>query len=248
MNPRTAQTTRKLDFNEQLAVEAKNEGMATLLFAPNRLLDVSKVKAEQKNGTDFMLEPLNSDGSFGAEIRCENKFETYSGGRLTLEAVSVDYNLTPGWMFTSKTAWLLSWFPKSGDLIALPMDALRDLVMPNWARHQSTTAYNRNYLSWSALEDINYLLSSLENARALDLRYEIGATPDEPTQVKGAGREKLCTAEELTALMRTQPRESTPRPVTRDELVAVMRKLAPVNRKGKQADHAARIKALPWNL
>lgn len=236
-------------FNARLADEAAHDGQSELLFAPHRLTDVSKVKVEQKNGNDFLLELLNHDGSYSEPIRCENKFESYSSGRLTLEWVSVDRpSLTPGWMVTSKTAWLLSWFEKTGDLIALPMDEIRKLVLPRPARNKSTTALNRSYLSWNTLEDINYLLANTPNARVLDLRYELGQTPERPSMVCGRALEKRCTSDELTALMRELPRESTPLKLGHDQLLQIMKELAPVNLKKFDDKHAARIKSLPWSF
>lgn len=242
-------TTRYHGFHARLADEAASEDLPDLVFTPHRLEDVSKDKVEQKNGNDFLLHLRNADGSHAAPLRCENKFESYASGRLALEWVSVDRpNLTPGWMVTSKTAWLLSWFQKSGDMVALPMDELRALVLPNPGRNKSTTALNPRYLSWSTLEDINYLLTHLPNARALDLRYELGATPEKPSMLKGARLLKRCTSDELTSHMRGMPAQSMPLELTDAQLVAILRALAPVNMKKDEVQHQARIRALPWDL
>ena len=235
-------------FNERLTDEAAHAEKPFLLFSPHRVEDVSKVKAEQKNGNDFFLHLQTNDNASPLVIRCENKFESYASGRLALEWVSVDRpQLKPGWMVTSKTAWLLSWFP-TGDVIALPMDELRALVLSDPGRHQSTTALNRSYLSWSSLEDINYLVQNIPHARALDLRYELGESPAASSMLRGSSRQKRCTAEELTQLMRELPAQSTPLELSNEQLVEMMRHLAPVNRKKAEPQHRQRIQSLPWTL
>lgn len=246
---RETASTRYHPFNARLKDEAACEDLPLLVFAPNRIEDVSKVKAEQKNGNDFLLHLLNSDGTYAPPVRCENKFETYASGRLTLEWVSVDRpNLTPGWMVTSRTAWLLSWFAKTGDVIALPMDELRALVLKSPGRNKATTALNPRYLTWNTLEDINFLLANLPNARALDLRYEMGATPAEASMVRGAGALKRCTSEQLCELMRQLPAQSTPLTLSEGQLIGIMSSLARVNMKKNEPQHAARIQALPFKL
>lgn len=232
------------DFNERLRLEEENKYRAELLFGAHKLDDISSDEADRKSGTDFLLTLLNSDGSESGPIRCENKFEQYYSGRVTLEMVSVDTRRTPGWMFTSRTGWLLSWFANAGDLLACPMGELRDLVMTDIARNQSTTCKNKTYMSWSSLEDINYLLLNVKNSRVLDLRYELGDKPPHPSQVSAAAGHKFCKSEELVELMRTLPFSSEPLAVTSPELEAVMRKLAPKNRKAR--DHADRLSQIPF--
>jgi hypothetical protein len=233
-------------MHERLALEETQKGWVDLLFMPHAVNDISSSVKERKSGTDFLLSPLASDGSHGAAIRCENKFEQYATGRQLLEFVSVDRgNMTPGWMFTSTTAWLLSWYPTS-ELVALPMDEARKLVLKNPSRHQTTTAKNPRYLSWSALEDINYMVANVENARVLDLSYELGkpSVGGKGPMLRGAALDKRCTVEELVALMATLPTESTPVPVSKEELIEIMRGMAPKNY--KRLDHADMLKALPW--
>jgi len=251
MNAATAavSTSRLHAFQDRLADEATCEPKVELLFYPHHVQDVSKVKTEQKNGNDFFLYP-NLPKRPGMYVRAENKFEKYATGRIALELVSVDRpTLKPGWMFTSKTAWLLSWFP-SGDVVALPMQALRELLLANPARHQATTARNPGYLSWSALEDINWLLTQLDDARVLDLRYELGETCEKSSMLRGSARDKLCKADELVELMMQRPQESTPFDVSQAQLVEFMRELAPKNRLRTDAAHARMIAKLPssWAL
>lgn len=242
-------TARAHDFNERLKDEAAGEPKVTLVFHPHRVQDVSKVREEQKNGNDFFLHPA-LPGCEELFVRVENKFETGATGRVALELVSVDRPmLKAGWMFTSRAAWLLSWFP-SGDVLALPMQALRELLLANPARHQATTAWNRGYLSWSALEDINWLLTTLDDARVLDLRYELGEVCERPSMVRGDALAKRCTAEALVELMAARPTQSQPVDVDAAGLVEVMRELAPKNRKRLEQTHARMISGLPrsWNL
>lgn len=249
-NKQSAAHSRFHGFDDRLKDEALHADKPELLFMPHRVEDVSQVKTEQKNGNDFFLHLRNHDGSDGPVIRCENKFETYASGRITLEWISVDRpTIKPGWMATSRTGWLLSWFFKSGDLIALPMDELRALVLRQPGRHQATTALNKGYLTWSSLEDINYLLMNLDNARALDLHYELGGDkPEQASMLRGSARDKRCSADELTQLMRTLPTESTPVPLSPSQCVDLMRELAPVNRKKAEDSHLKRIRALPYGL
>lgn len=224
------------DMQKKLAVEETYKPRVHLVFMPHKVNDISSNEAERKSGTDFLLHPLNDDGSYAAGIRCENKFEEYLTGRQLFELVSVDRptfksrEIVPGWMYTSRTAWLFSWY-LSGEMIALPMDEVRDLVLANPTRNQATTARNRTYLSWSVLEDMNYIMSTLPNARWLDLGYETGQEYTGERMLRGRSLDKLCKAEELVALMRTLPPESTPRAVSQEELRAQMRAMAPLDRK-----------------
>ena len=247
----TSSTTKSRyhSFDERLKDEAACEPKVELLFYPHRVEDVSKVKTEQKNGNDFFLHPYlpHQDSLY---IRAENKFETFATGRIALELVSVDRpTIKPGWMFTSRTAWLLSWFP-TGDVLALPMQALRELLLENPARNQATTALNRSYLSWSALEDINWLVTQLPDARVLDLRYELGETCEKASMIRGAARKQICTADELVELMARRPNESRPEAVSEERLVQYMQQLAPKNRMRTNESHARMISRLPknWNL
>jgi hypothetical protein len=245
----TSAASRLHPFQARLDDEASCEPKVELLFYPHHVQDVSKVKTEQKNGNDFFLYP-NLPKHQGMYVRAENKFEKYATGRIALELVSVDRpTLKPGWMFTSKTAWLLSWFP-SGDVVALPMQALRELLLSNPARHQATTARNPSYLSWSALEDINWLVMQLDDARVLDLRYELGENCEKSSMIRGSARDKRCKADELVELMTQRAQESTPADVSSEQLVEYMRELAPKNRLRTDEAHARMIARLPksWGL
>lgn len=247
--PVSTTAARFHSFDARLQDEAACEPKVELLFFPHRVHDVSKIRTEQKNGNDFFLYP-DATLQPARYVRAENKFETYATGRIALELVSVDRpTLKAGWMLTSRTAWLLSWFP-SGDVVALPMQALRELLLTNPARHQATTAWNRGYLSWSALEDINWLIERLDDARVLDLRYELGEQCGENSMIRGAALEKRCTADDLVTLMAARPFESTPAELTEADLVEYMRQLAPKNRKRNEATHARMIAGLPsaWGL
>lgn len=247
--PVSTTAARFHSFDARLQDEAACEPKVELLFFPHRVHDVSKIRTEQKNGNDFFLYPSSPEQSELC-IRAENKFETRATGRIALELISVDRpTLKAGWMLTSRTAWLLSWFP-SGDVVALPMQALRELLLANPARHQATTAWNRGYLSWSALEDINWLVERLDDARVLDLRYELGERCEQNSMIRGAAREKRCTTDELVALMSARPLESTPLNLAPKDLVDYMRQLAPKNRMRADATHARMIAGLPdaWGL
>jgi hypothetical protein len=243
LNPRQKSNV-PIGMDEKLRQEAENKYRAELLFASHRLEDISSELGERKSGTDFLAYFRNSDGTESGPYRCENKFEQYHFGRVTLETVSVDRERVPGWLYTSQAGWLFSWFAKAGDLLVCPMDEVRDLVLANPTRHQSTTALNKTYLSWSVLEDINYLLLNVKNSRVLDLRYELGDTPEKPSQVKGTARSKFCTSEQLVEHMRSLPASSLPRPIGTPGLEAMMKSLAPLNRKA--TDHADRIQRLPF--
>ncbi len=230
---------------ERLAVEAENKSFVDLLFLGHRLEDISSDVQERKSGTDFLLFPRNHDDSKSlVGIRCENKFEQMATGRQLFEIASLDRpTLVPGWMFTSRAAWLLSWYP-SAELVALPMDDARKLVLANPARNRTTTARNPAYLTWSALEDINYVVQNAPNARVIDLAYELGREATEPKMLRGASLKKRCTSEELVALMRTLPAESTPVATTSEHLKQLLRTMAPKN--FKSGEHADMLERLSW--
>jgi hypothetical protein len=243
--PQASGTTRETyGMGEQLRLEAENKDRAGLLFAVHTLEDISSELSERKSGTDFLLTLRNHDGSTTGQIRCENKFDQYTTGRAALELVSVDTDRVAGWMYTSQCGWLLYWHANTGDLFAFPMDELRALVMDNVARHKSTTCKNKRYLSWSVLEDVNYLLQNCPNARFLDLRYELGDVPKSRSKVYGAARSKLCTSDALVEHMRQFPFSTNPRPYTTALLEENMKQLAPLNLKAEA--HADRIARLPF--
>ena len=228
----------------QLAVEDAHKALVELLFAPNRIEDISALQSERKSGTDFLLHPKNHDGSFGPGIRCENKFEQMATGRQLFEIASVDRpTIVASWLYTSQAGWLLSWYP-SAELVALPMDDARGLILKNPARHKTTTTRNTRYLTWNALEDINYVVQQLPNARVLDLRHELGMVPTEKRMLRGSSLDKQCSAEELVALMRTLAPVSRPVPVTQAELIASLRAMAPKNY--RQAEHKDMLDKLAW--
>ncbi len=244
--PYTAQrrTAYPYSMKGQLAIEARHKQQVLDLFGTDRVLDISGEKTERKSGTDFLLQLLNSDGSARAPIRCENKFEQRCTGRQVFEVVSVDRPcVVPGWMFTSRAAWLLSWFP-SGELIALPMDQARELVFSNPLRHKATTAANARYLTWSVLEDVDYVVRNIKDARVLDLSDELGLDFEESGMLCGASLHKQCTVQELMDLMRTHPAESTPLAATADELMELCRKLTGLNL--CKRSHAGMLNGLPW--
>lgn len=233
-------------FNESLEKEAARADQAELLFAPDRVEDVSKVKTEQKNGNDFFLHLVDAQGQ-PLKIRCENKFEGHTSGRVALEWVSLDRPaLVAGWMATSKAAWLFSWYHLSGDVLAMPLQDARDLVSKNPFRHSATTALNKNYLSWNTLESLDYLLASIPDARVLDLRYELGFKPERASMVKGASLKKRCTVEELKVLMARRHQDSVPLSLGTSQLQDLVRGLQPLNRSRHLDTHAKRISALPW--
>lgn len=237
-------------FDAYVAQEALDAVRTHLLFAPHILDDVSHVKTEQKNGNDFLLRLL-SDEQGAAPIRIENKFEQYCTGNVTFEYVSCDRpRIAPGWVFTSKAGWLLSWFP-TGEVLCWPMQELREYLLGSQLTHVSTTALNKRYLSWSRLERISELLTKMPNARVLKLGYEIGETPEvSKSLVYGAARSKICTCTELIELMRKMPRESSPVPQPQEELVEHIRALSLRNLKRNTPSHRAYIEALPvhWQI
>jgi hypothetical protein len=227
----------------QLAIEDQHKSLVDLLFIGHGIEDISSHVADRKSGTDFWLRPEGYDCA-DKGWRCENKFEQKATGRQLFEITSLDRpKLVPGWMFTSRTAWLLSWYPSS-EVVALPMDDARQLILRNPSRHRTTTARNRTYLSWSALEDINHVVRSLDRARVLDLQWEIGRRPTESRMLTGASLDKRCTANELVQLMTSTAKESTPVAISDADLIALMREMAPKN--FKRSEHADMLERLSW--
>lgn len=229
-------TSNYYSMDKQLEEEEQKKPLLQLLFMGFKIEDISSSLAERKSGTDFLLYPPNDDGSFGVAVRGENKFEKYLTGRLTLEIVSVDrptYRNAPvvaGWLITSRAGWLLSFFP-TGELVVLRMEEVRALVMPNLTRNVTTTAKNKNYLSWSVLEDVNYLLTNLPSARWLDLSFETGQTFAKKKLISGKALQRRCSVEELVEHMRQLPPTSEPLTISQEQLKDFMRQMAPKNLK-----------------
>lgn len=233
-------------FDAYVAQEAVDAPRTHLLFAPHILRDVTHTKEEQKNGNDFLLRLL-SDEPDSEFIRIENKFEQYASGNVALELVSVDRpRLVPGWMFTSKAAWLLSWFP-TGEVCCWPMQELREYVLSTAEPSLGTTALNRKYLSWSMLAKIDHLVATLPSARVLDLAQEIGEEPKNSKRLVYSGRalSKKCSSTEFLKLANSMPRASTPHAPSHDEIVKVMQSLNAVNLKRNDPRHRAFLNALP---
>lgn len=211
------------DFKQQLAEEAKNQHYVDLLFMPHTVVDMSKDKVEQKNGNDFFLYPENDTES--APIRCENKFENKTTGNFVVEFISYDRpRIAPGWVFTSKCASLMSWFP-TGEVCVWQMAELREWAFEHINRFNGTTARNRKYLTWNLCAPIEIALKELPSSRVLDLRYELGFvnTSDARNIISAKLKEqRQCTAKELVEHLRNLPRESTPCAVDRARLIDSM--------------------------
>jgi hypothetical protein len=218
----------------QLAIEEVNKPVVARLFKGHRIKDISSSLKERKSGTDFLLSICNPAGAEHLPIRCENKFDQHTTGNVVLELVSVDRHKVPGWMYTSQAGWLFNWFRNTGDLFVCPLADVRELVLPKITRHLSTTTRNGDYLSWSVLEDMNYLLLNLKNSRVLNLRHELSDKPEQPSRVSFKARHKRCKVEELLELMTSLPPASTPPGApTSLQLDEVMRRLAPLNLKAE---------------
>lgn len=215
--------TKPFDFKAMLAVERQYKGFVHLLFNRYDLRDVSDLPEERHMGSDFVLHPhgLDQEGWWA-----DNKFEQRATGRLALELASTDRPWPKeGWLYTSRAGWLFSWFP-SAELVVMPMSEARRYAFADLSRHYATSAWNRDYLSWNLLPDVNDIVCRVENARVLDLRQELNLQPVRRAMLRDAAREKRCTVEELVALMRSGPRQSEPVPVSGAELRDVVRSLA----------------------
>lgn len=230
--------TRPHDMREYLKFEEDCKPLVHLLFVPDQLDDISALLSERKSGTDFIATPFGKVPATHG-VRGENKFERYTTGRVTLEFLSVDRAgpngelIIPGWFFTSRAAWLLSWFP-CGDLLVCNMDELREVELARGAGPAGTSAYNEGYLSWCRLPNINVLMDRLKHARWLDFAYETGYVPEKQFSMvhrRHAGR-KLNGAELMT-FMSQFPRESTPVPVSQEELRRHAREIAKVDLKAE---------------
>lgn len=200
------------DFDTSLKKEAEHADKMYLLLLAEGLTDISRQKSERKNGTDFLLQLEHGS------VRLENKFEHYASGRVTLELLSVDRpTMVPGWMWSSQAAWLFSWFLPSAELVVWPLDELRQVFFANPLRHKATTAYNGNlkfggkpYMTWSALEDIGWLLPRVPGACHVDIQDELG-TPREKPRMLAQLNQQQVTAEELCRRLHAGPLQSTPR-------------------------------------
>lgn len=215
--------TKPFDFKAMLEVERQYKGFVHLLFTRYGMRDVSDERAERHMGSDFVLHPHGLD-KLG--WWADNKFEQRATGRLALELVSVDRPwLKAGWLYTSRAGWLFSWFP-SAELVVMPLSEARRYAFADLSRHHATSAWNRDYLSWNLLPDVNDIVRRIECARVLDLQQELNLQPVCEAMLRGAAREKRCTVEELVALMSAGPRQSEPVPVSAAELRDIVCSLA----------------------
>lgn len=233
-------------MHDKLGFEDQNKHRVPLLFLRHQVQDISAEKSHRKTGTDFFLSLLDEHGRAGPAIRCENKFERYASGRQTFELVSVDRSrdgIVPGWLYTSRAAWLLSWFP-SGELLVLQMDEARELVFQNPVRNVATSANNPRYLSWNSLQDMEWMTLNAQSARWVDLRKELGESHPRNPRLSRAVRHKSATVPELVEHLRSGPTESTPRVVSQEQLMQDIVLLATKDLKG--AAHAAMRDSLPF--
>lgn len=205
-------TAPEFSIDKSLVIESENARWFKLLFLDQLVKDISASVAERKTGTDFLLHTERG------WVRIENKFEQYASGNLTLELISVDRpHMVPGWFYTSQTGWLFSWFAPSAELVVLPMQALREVVLKSLLRARSTTtAYNlpksrkgTGYCSWSVLERIDYLLRAVPGAMWLDTAYELGAPREDPPMLSKHTAQQVDT-DTLMERLKNGPLCSTP--------------------------------------
>lgn len=236
-------------MKESLEYEEAMKSLVHLMFAPHDLNDISSLLSERKSGTDFILTPYGQV-PLTHGIRGENKFEKYTSGRVTVEFVSVDRagrmlaEIVPGWFFTSRAAWLLSWF-RSGELLVCNMDELRRDQLSMTTVKAGTSTFNKGYLSWNRLPGINEMLDRLPSARWVDTYYETGLPPQWPYRMihpRHAGRQ--MNADQLVHFMSGFARESTPLTVSQEQLKDYVRAIALVDLK-KEANARMREK-LSW--
>lgn len=234
------------NFKQQLAVEAETQQYMDLLFMPHSVVDMTQDKREQKNGNDFFLYPLNDTDP--TPIRVENKFETKTSGNFALELVSYDRpKLAPGWMFTSKCATLMSWFP-TGEVCVWQMSELRKWCYELIEELNSTTTMNPSYLSWNVLPKLEDALIAMPNSRVIDLGYELGFQnkSDKASLITAKTKElRMCTVQELVAHLQSMPRESRPKPVQEAQVHRCMQLIEKRNFMRRNKSHLAMIDSLP---
>lgn len=221
----------RYDMGTQLRYEDAHKHKVNLLFAGHGVEDISADKATRKSGTDFLLSPYLSQGQFGEPISCENKFETHLSGNAAVEFISVDRrNFTPGWLVTSKAAWLLYWY-ENGEMLAMFMDEVRKVVFERPGQFGATTAANKGYLTWNALEPLERLARIVDSARIVNYGKEFGEEPALPSLFSANLNAKRCSADDLVAHMQRYPRSTKPMLVSEEELQAIARHLAPKDRR-----------------
>ena len=160
-------------FNRSLQQETNSLWFFDALFLDVPFEDVRGDKAFQALGSDYRFLREGQE-----PVLVEAKFEDYASGNMSLEGISVDRpTVKPGWMATSRAAWLVSFMKPSGDVVAVPLAALRAWYFQNYARFRVTAVNNYDprtrkprYTTYTTLAPIRVVLDEVPGAMRLDMR------------------------------------------------------------------------------
>jgi hypothetical protein len=201
-------------FTAGIDAEAEAKKAIVEFLATRNVEDVSGETLYQKKGCDYLLHVSN-----GKQVKLEAKFENQRSGNVALELISVDRpGLTPGWMFTSETAFLLSVFTPSRDVFVTHMDSLRLWLRRNYKRYAVASKINKHrttdariYTSYSLIPPMSVVLKEVPHTCWFNLcdHYDIQA--EIPSLLRNTGVPPV-DPQALMDLFAISPASSAPAP------------------------------------
>jgi hypothetical protein len=202
------------DFLAGLKAEKEAKKAIAEFLAMRNVEDVSGADQYQKKGCDYLLH-----ASASKAVKLEAKFENQKTGNVALEIISVDRpTITPGWMFTSETAFLLSVFTPSRDVFITHMDSLRLWFRENFKQYATTSKINKRgtgkdapriYTSYSLIPPMSVVLKEVPHTCWFNLCDHFDIEADIPSLLRKTGVEPI-TPEALMALFANGPALSAP--------------------------------------
>lgn len=225
-------------------VAARLEERLSLLFIEGELL----AQPESEPNADVSEWVIRGLPGWSRDLRVACQTSELMSARTRLELVSYDRPLPEaGWLFQTSAEVLLCWFP-TNEVAVLPVSGLRELVLKEPARLEATTVLNGPGLSWMCVEDTDYLVWKLTNARVLNLHYELNEPVRARTVFGEHNADKQSELETVLGSLRTVSTTTQKRTVGELTLKDLMSQMSAVNRMRDEPTHKARIKTLPWKL
>lgn len=142
------------DFYKSRAVGKAGEAILDGYFARWYSIEVIPPDIELRIHADRVF--IRPDGS---QRLVEYKTEHMASrtGRLFIEVVANDVSGAPGWIYTSQADVLVWYFPETGEIMAAPLQAVRD-ALPGWrGRFSEARAANPGYNSVGLLVPVSEL-------------------------------------------------------------------------------------------
>lgn len=205
-------------FTDGINAEKEAKEAIVDFLALRNVVDVSGDGTYQKKGCDYLLR-VSGEKS----VKLEAKFENQRSGNAALELISVDRpRLTPGWMFTSETAFLLSVFTPSRDVFVTHMDSLRLWLRRHYKQYSVASKINKHrvtgemiYVSYSLIPPMSVLLREVPHTCWFNLCDHFDIKAEIPSLLRKTGVAPI-DPQALMDLFAGAPASSAPAPFKAD--------------------------------